>query len=69
MSADVVEAIGHVAKASTRGELEVELKQRDVRIAELTKEREKQRKANEESRKSSHQWYDAYDACMKRCSR
>jgi hypothetical protein len=51
------------------GELEVELKQRDVRIVELTKEREKERKANEESRESSDQWYAAFDAWMKRCSR
>jgi hypothetical protein len=51
------------------GELEVELKQRDVRIVELTKEWDKERKANEESRKSSDQWYDAFDAWRKRCSR
>jgi hypothetical protein len=51
------------------GELEVELKQRDVRIVELTKEREKERKANEEGRKSSDQWHDAFDAWRKRCSR
>jgi hypothetical protein len=48
------------------GELERQLKQRDARIMELTEERDKERKLNEEARKDSNQWHAAFDAWKKR---
>jgi hypothetical protein len=51
------------------GELETELKQRNARITELTDERDKEQKLNEESRKSTDQWHSAFDAWRKRVFR
>jgi hypothetical protein len=48
------------------GELEIELKQRDARIIELTEERDKEQKLNEESRDNSDRWDAAFDAWKKR---
>ena len=48
------------------GELEIELKQRDARIMELTEARDKDQKLNEESRESSDRWHAAVDAWQKR---
>ena len=48
------------------GELETELKQRDARIMELTEERDKEQKLNEESREGSDRWRAAFDAWKKR---
>ena len=49
--------------------LERQLKQRDARIMELTEERDKARKLNEEARKDSNQWHAAFDAWKKRIFR
>jgi hypothetical protein len=48
------------------GELETKLKQRDARIMELTEERDKEQKLNEESREGSDRWRAAFDAWRKR---
>ena len=48
------------------GELEIELKQRNARIIELTEERDKEQKLNEESRDNSDRWDAAFDAWKKR---
>jgi len=51
------------------GRLEAELKQRDARIMELTKERDQERKLNDERRDASDRWQDAVEAWKQRCSR
>jgi hypothetical protein len=51
------------------GELEAELKQRDARIMELTKERDQERKLNDEWREGSDRWQDAVEAWKKRSDR
>jgi hypothetical protein len=51
------------------GQLEAELKQRDARIVELTKERDKERKLNDERREGLDQWQDAFHAWRTRSSR
>ena len=48
------------------GELEAALKQRDARIMELTEERNKEQKLNEESREGSGRWRAGFDAWRKR---
>jgi hypothetical protein len=51
------------------GELEAELKQRDARIVELTKERDQERKLNDERREGSDRWQDAVEAWKQRSAR
>jgi hypothetical protein len=51
------------------GELEAELKQRDARIMQLTKERDQERKLNDEWRDGSNRWQDAVEAWKQRFSR
>jgi hypothetical protein len=51
------------------GELEAELKQRDARIMQLTKERDQERKLNDEWREGSNRWQDAVEAWKQRSSR
>jgi hypothetical protein len=51
------------------GQLEAELKQRDARIMELTKERDQERKLNDERREGSDRWQGAVEAWKKRSAR
>jgi hypothetical protein len=46
--------------------LETKLKRRDVRITELTEQRDKAQKLNEESRDSFGRWHAAFAAWLKR---
>jgi hypothetical protein len=51
------------------GQLEAELKQRDARIMELTKERDQERKLNDERREGADRWQGAVEAWKKRSAR
>jgi hypothetical protein len=48
--------------------LEIELKRRDAHITELTEQRDKEQKLNEQSRDGLRQWDAAFDAYLKRIS-